>query len=106
LLCHCCASLPPATYLYIRSDDCWQLCGNYGPENNTYHDEHGAPVIDTSKFPDMATWVDAAHKKDLTAGWYHNNCRCSDHCTSPVCFAADVNATIALGFDSVRSSYY
>ena len=28
--------------------------------------------------------------------------RCHDHCTSPVCFAADVNATLALGFDSVK----
>lgn len=35
-------------------------------------------------------------------GRYHNNCRCHDHCTSPVCFAADVNATLALGFDSVK----
>jgi alpha-galactosidase len=95
-------SLASLGFVDVGLDDCWQLCGKYGPENNTYHDEHGAPVIDTSKFPDMAAWVDAAHAKGLTAGWYHNNCRCNDHCTSPVCFAGDVNATIALGFDSIK----
>ena len=62
-------SLASLGYTDIGLDDCWQLCGTYGPENNTYHDEHGAPVIDTGKFPDMAAWVEAAHAKRLTAGW-------------------------------------
>ena len=78
------------------------MSGKYGTKHNTYHDAHGTLVIDTSKFPDMEAWVKAAHAAGLTAGWYHNNCRCSDHCTSPVCFAGDVNATIALGFDSIK----
>ena len=62
-------SLASLGYTDIGLDDCWQLGGAYGPENNTYHDEHGAPVIDTAKFPDMAAWVEAAHAKKLTAGW-------------------------------------
>ena len=50
----------------------------------------------------MRSMTSLGHRLNLTVGWYHNNCRCHDHCTSPVCFAADVNATVALGFDSVK----
>ena len=34
-------------------DDVWQKCGSYGPENYTYHDGAGNPVVDVDKFPDM-----------------------------------------------------
>jgi len=50
-----------------------------------------------AQFPSLQSFTSTAHANGLTAGWYHNNCRCHDHCTSPLCFAADVNATIALG---------
>jgi len=43
---------------------------------------------------------DAAHALNLTCGWYGNNCGCSDHCTDLSCFAGDINAAIAFGFDS------
>ena len=36
------------------------------------------------------------------SGRYGNNCRCHDHCTNPLCFAADVNATLALGYTSIK----
>ena len=95
-------SLASLGYTDVGLDDCWQACGNYGPDNNTYHDEHGTPQINLTKFPSMLEWTQFAHANNLTAGWYHNNCRCHDHCTSTLCFAADVEATIALGFDSVK----
>lgn len=46
-----------------------------------------------------------AHSLGLTAGWYGNNCICSDHCKfgSEQCeqqVAEDVNALIHYGFDS------
>ena len=95
-------SLASLGYTDVGLDDCWQLCGAYGPGQNTYHDEHGTPQIDRAKFPNLALFTAAAHARNLTAGWYHNNCRCHDHCTSPLCFAADVDPTVALGFDSVK----
>jgi alpha-galactosidase len=82
-------SLASLGYSDVGLDDCWQMCGSYGPAGNTYHDEYGAPVIDLDKFPDMKSMTAAIHAKNLSAGWYHNNCRCHDHCTSPLCFAQD-----------------
>jgi hypothetical protein len=86
----------------ILADDCWQECGSHGAEGWTYHNELGRPVIDQEKFPNMRSMTSLGHSLNLTVGWYHNNCRCHDHCTNPICFAADVNATLALGFDSVK----
>ena len=31
-----------------------------------------------------------------------NNCICSDHCSDESCYAGDVNALIAFGFDAVK----
>ena len=62
----------------LPTDDCWQACGKYGPNNYTYHDENGAPVVDLTKFPDLKGMVDHAHALNLTAGFYSNNCACSD----------------------------
>ena len=46
--------------------------------------------------------TDVAHSLNLTAGWYGNNCDCKDHCSDVECFAGDVNATLAFGFDSYK----
>ena len=50
----------------------------------------------------MKAMVDAGHTLGLRVGWYGNNCMCHDTCTSTVCFAGDVNATVAFGFDSIK----
>ena len=48
-------------------DDCWQLCGAYGPNNYTYHDGvTGAPVVDTSVFPSLKNLTAYAHSVGLT----------------------------------------
>jgi len=96
------ASLRDVGYSDVGLDDCWQKCDGYGQQKWTYHDAHGAPVIDTVKFPALQKMTALGHSLNCTMGWYHNNCRCHDHCTSAVCFAADVNATLALGLDSVK----
>ena len=95
-------SLATVGYTDAGLDDVWQQCGKYGPENYTYHDAAGHPVVDTTKFPDMKKMTDVAHALGLTAGWYGNNCRCGDHCATVDCFAGDVNATLAYGFDSIK----
>ena len=90
-------------YFDYGLDDCWQKCGSYDPPNNyTYHDENGSPVVDTSIFPDLGAMVRKAHSLNLTAGFYSNNCRCADHCTDISCFVGDVKAILSWGFDSVK----
>ena len=95
-------SLASLGYLNVGLDDCWQKCGSYGPNNYTYHDASGNPVVDTTKFPNMTGMTSYAHSLNLTAGFYSNNCACSDHCTDVACFAADVNAILSWGFDAVK----
>lgn len=80
-----------------------QNCSHRGPNNYTYHDPNtGAPLVRLDTFPDMKAMTDYAHSLGLTAGWYGNNCICSDHCDTPECYAADVAATVAYGFDSTK----
>ena len=103
-------SLSDLGYSDAGLDDGWQLCGDHGPNHYTYHTEAGSPVIDTTKFPNMTAMNHLAHNLNLTSGWYGNNCNCgptprngcADTCTSLECYAGDVSATLALGFDSIK----
>jgi hypothetical protein len=61
---------PATTVPTPLQDDVWQLCGSYGPENYTYHDTDGNPVVDTSRFPNMSALPATAHSLGLTAGFY------------------------------------
>jgi alpha-galactosidase len=102
------ASLADVGYTDAGIDDAWQACGAYGPAPNTlsYHDPvTGAPQVNTTRFPSLRALTDYAHARNLTAGFYSNNCMC--HETNPLAgsgyvFAADVNATLAWGFDSIK----
>ena len=95
-------SLLDLGYNDIGLDDAWQLCGHYGPNKYTYHDELGNPIVDTNVFPDFNKMTDYAHSLGLTAGWYANNCICNDHCVTDECYAGDVKALVNFGFDSVK----
>lgn len=95
-------SLADLGYNDVGLDDNWQLAGSYGPEQYTYHNATGYPQINPARFPDMKAMVDAIHALGLTSGWYGNNCIARDHCSADDCFASDVAATIALGFDSTK----
>lgn len=50
----------------------------------------------------MTEMVSYGHSRGLTVGFYSNNCACSDHCSDPNCFSADVEATLNMGFDSIK----
>lgn len=63
-------SLADLGYTDAGLDDNWQECGSYGPENYTYHDASGNPVVATSRFPDFKAMTTYAHERNLTAGWY------------------------------------
>ena len=58
--------------------------------------------MNEDKFPSLANMTAHAHSLNLTAGFYGNNCMCSDHVTDVLSFAAEVNFVIDAGFDSVK----
>lgn len=95
-------SLSDLGYKDVGLDDNWQLCGRYGPNNYTFHDANGRPVVNKERFPDFIAMTTYAHSKNLTAGWYGNNCICSDHCSDDSCYYGDVQAVLDYGFDSIK----
>merc|ERR1719424_1631060 len=70
-------SLCDLGYCDVGLDDNWQDC-QAGADGNHYHDADGNPVVNLKVFPDMKAMTDHAHNLGLTAGWYGNNCICSD----------------------------
>ena len=80
---------PPGVVLDCDAgiDDAWQKCGSYGPQNYTYHDATGAPVVDTGKFPSFKDMCDAAHAMNLTCGWWVLVARASEKSTGSVIFS-------------------
>mmetsp|Transcript_25820 Transcript_25820/g.59715 ORF Transcript_25820/g.59715 Transcript_25820/m.59715 type:complete len:417 (-) Transcript_25820:50-1300(-) len=95
-------SLCDLGYCDVGLDDGWQLCGAYGPDKNTFHQESGAPVLNHTRFPDMEAMTTHAHALGLTAGWYFNNCVCADHCSSRDCYHGDALVLYEFGFDGVK----
>jgi len=96
-------SLCDLGYCDVGLDDNWQQCGSYGSENYKYHQEDGTPVVNTDKFPNMKKMTDKAHSLGLTAGWYGNNCICSDSKIGDRKFyQGDVSALRTFGFDSYK----
>ena len=66
-------SLASLGYTDVGLDDVWQQCGSYGPQNWTYHDANGNPVVNTARFPNMSALPATAHALGLTAGFYGNS---------------------------------
>jgi len=85
----------------VGLDDNWQACGRHGEGGYTYHDEEGNPLVNSERFPSMKSMTSYAHSLGLTAGWYGNNCICSEKKTGDRRFyAGDVRAMREMGFDS------
>jgi len=96
-------SLCDLGYCDVGLDDNWQQCGSYGSEGYKYHQDDGSPVINYDRFPDMKNMTDKAHSLGLTAGWYGNNCICSDPKIGDQKFyEGDVAALRNFGFDSYK----
>jgi hypothetical protein len=68
-------SLLDLGYNYIGLDDGYQACGQ--GVNGSFYTSDGDPVINTTKFPNLAEMVATAHGMGLKAGWYLNNCICN-----------------------------
>lgn len=120
-------SLADLGYADIGLDDGYQAC--HTGVHDGYHGANGWPLINTSKFPDMAAMVARAHSLNLTAvsdvagrrpvcviavsprfftvprysqGFYANNCYCADPNWAVINFEGDVNYTLSVGFDGIK----
>mmetsp|Transcript_11280 Transcript_11280/g.23693 ORF Transcript_11280/g.23693 Transcript_11280/m.23693 type:complete len:434 (+) Transcript_11280:62-1363(+) len=94
-------SLCDLGYCDVGLDDNWQKCG--GGHQYHYHDDSGIPIINQDRFPDMINMTAYAHKLGLTAGWYGNNCICSEKETATeAMYRGDVAALTVFGFDAVK----
>ena len=64
-------SLADCGYVTAGLDDAWQACGT--GVDGSFHNAQGAPLVNKTKFPDMAAMVSKAHSLGLHAGFYINN---------------------------------
>jgi alpha-galactosidase len=101
-------SLLDLGYRTAGIDDCWQACDS-GLGGVGFHDASGYPVVNRTLFPDMRAMAAKARALGLVAGWYGNNCHCSEQrqsCAmgngSDACFVGDVKATMDFGFESIK----
>ena len=98
-------SLLDLGYAHVGLDDGWQACGA-GGMGSSFHAPDGTPLVDGAKFPSLGGMVERAHKLGLNAGFYLNNCVCSELCLDPTAEARAMEATaravVALGFDAVK----
>jgi len=96
-------SLCDLGYCDVGLDDNWQKCGSYGSEGYKYHTDDGLPVINYDRFPSFKNMTDKAHGLGLAAGWYGNNCICSDGKIGDKKFyEGDVKLLREMGFDSYK----
>lgn len=98
-------SLCDLGYCDVGLDDNWQKCREdvqtADAQGTRFHDSMGDPVVNIERFPDFNEMTDHAHKLNLTAGWYGNNCICQEKSTQDEKFyIGDVRALRAYGFDS------
>lgn len=100
-------SLCDLGYCDVGLDDLWQDCHTTGAAAGMhYHDASGNPIVNLKRFPSLANMTKHATDLGLTAGWYANNCACSDHCrTASECdlqIRQDVKALLQYGFQSLK----
>jgi len=98
-------SLCDLGYCDVGLDDYWQACGSPDAAPGMhYHGVDGKPLVNYTRFPSFKNMTDHAHSLGLTAGFYGNNCGCSDHCANPEQCAwqikGDVDAFVEYNFDS------
>ena len=94
-------SLADLGYSDLGLDDAWQK-EHSGPGGVGFHDAAGNPIINKLKFPSMATLVDYIHGRNLTCGWYFNNCISADPSGNLSHFLGDVAAFRRLQWDNIK----
>lgn len=100
-------SLADLGYRDVGLDDTWQRCNSPDAADGMhYHDVYGNPIVNYDRFPSLSAMTQYARDLNLTAGWYANNCACSDHCRNrtecDLQISGDVKALIKYGFSSLK----
>jgi len=62
-------SLADLGYVHVGIDDGWQECGAGSEQPTSFHDASGTPLVNKSRFPDIAGLVEFTARKNLTLGW-------------------------------------
>lgn len=94
-------SLADLGYNAVGIDDGWEACG--AGVNGSFHNSTGFPIIDASRFPDMAALVSRGHAAGVSVGWYMNCCGCqAEHNLAEPHYSQDAQAAATLGFDGIK----
>ena len=95
-------SLFSAGFIDVGIDDAWEACG--AGVNGSYHDARGVPLINTTRFPDMAALTASARARNATMSWYGNCCGCAagEHRLSESHYAEDAAAVVQYGFSGIK----
>lgn len=70
-------SLLDVGYSHIGVDDGWQACDT-GSIVHSFHDEHGIPLVNKSRFGNLSALTDYGRVRGASVGWYQNNCICHE----------------------------
>ena len=74
--------LSNAGFRSIGIDDGWQACGS--GVNGSFHNAHGVPLVNESRFPDLARLNAKIHALGLKSGWYLGTTAGATSCSSVV----------------------
>eukprot|EP00036_Acanthoecidae_sp_10tr_P014824 CAMPEP_0206293884 /NCGR_PEP_ID=MMETSP0106_2-20121207/4365_1 /ASSEMBLY_ACC=CAM_ASM_000206 /TAXON_ID=81532 /ORGANISM="Acanthoeca-like sp., Strain 10tr" /LENGTH=441 /DNA_ID=CAMNT_0053724489 /DNA_START=8 /DNA_END=1333 /DNA_ORIENTATION=+ len=93
------ASLFDLGYSHVGLDDCWQDC--ISPKAGFHDPKTGMAMINTTRFPDMGGMVRYGTERNVTMGFYMNNCRCHEK-TPPTHYPEDAKLTEELGWGGIK----
>ena len=95
-------SLAALGFDQLGVDDAWQACDSTGHYWHNDTAPNGWPNINMTRFPDLRSMIDYAHKNGVGVGWYLNTCYCSEHNPYPANEVNDVNFLRYYDFDGVK----
>ena len=62
-------SLADLGYIEFGLDEGWELCDRTQPPGHVQHDAEGRPIVNTTRFPDLASLVRDGQGRGLNMGW-------------------------------------
>jgi len=100
-------SLIDLGFARLGVDDGWEACGTGW--DDSFHAADGTPLVNESRFPDLADLVAYGNGRGLDVDWYQINCICLDaydlranQSWAALAYAADVDQLYDNGFAGVK----
>ena len=86
----------------VGIDDAWEACG--AGVNGSYHNSSGWPLVNTTRFPDMAGLTAYARAQNVTMSWYGNACGCGkqERTLAQPHYEQDAAALVQYGFSGLK----